>query len=216
MLNDQDQPLHFLIADDHEIIRQGLIQRLRSINSMSKIDGVSSYEETMQKLSQKKYDLLVADLKMEHSNPITGISRILETYPDLKVLIMSMYPAEAFAIRLIKAGAKGYISKNAPFEDIIYAIREVLEGRKYVCTQLVSKLSSSISTTSNELLDKLTTREMEVMLLYINGYTSKDVGDELNIHSSTIGTYRHRIFQKLNVNNMVELTLFGIENDLIH
>lgn len=208
-------PYRILIADDHEIIRRGIMQRTQSKYPDALIHVAQSFEEVLEKIENNHYDVLVSDLKMENENPISGVMDVLKAHPSLKILVCSMYPPEYLAVRLLKMGVKGYIAKSASIEDILFAIDEVLKGNTYGDRALLSRLIGHVVDGDTDLLDRLSDRELEIFFMLINGNSLKEIGGLLHLHHSSVGTYKRRIFDKLEVENMVELTLFAVKHHLL-
>jgi DNA-binding NarL/FixJ family response regulator len=185
-----------LVADDHAIIRQGLMMLLSNltfdITFLEAEDKLSLYES----LSNHNFDLLILDLNFEESNALLWIVDIVAQYPDLKVVIFSSFDKHVYAARVLQLGAKAFISKTAPPNEILKTVNEVLTNQFYP----LPKQSHPLST-----LELLSGREMEIALLLAKGYGNLEISNELGIKSNTISTYKLRIFEKLNIKTTKDL-----------
>ncbi|PCJ62730.1 MAG: hypothetical protein COA58_16820 [Bacteroidetes bacterium] len=205
-----------LIADDHETVRHSVQANIKLRYSDSIIIQANSCKEVSEEIENQNFDLLILDLNMDHINPLTFISEILEKHKKLKILIFSMYAVETFGVRLMKMGVKGYANKEEPITNLMRGIDNVLNGFNYWSSQISSLLVDQLENNqSTNLIDMLSDRELEVMLLLINGNTQKEISNTLSIHTSTIATYKNRILEKLNLKSFADLVLFAARNDLI-
>jgi two-component system invasion response regulator UvrY len=196
----------FLLVDDHNVVRSGIRGLLLELFKPSEIDEASDGETATEILKHHQYDLIMMDIQMPKTDTLGLMEYIHIKYPDAKVLIFSMSAESIYAKRFLKAGAKGFLSKDAPLDEIKKAINLVLNNRKYISETLASTLAEeSISETTGNPFNQLSPREFEIVSLLLSGQTISEISKLLNLQVSTIGTHKARLFSKLNVNNILEL-----------
>ncbi|GJL77900.1 MAG: DNA-binding response regulator [Nitrospinaceae bacterium] len=209
--------INIFIADDHAIVREGLKKILSCCPEMAITGEANNGHVLLQKIMNNGWDVLILDIAMPGPNIIDILKEIKSKQPDLPVLIYTMYPENQYAVRLLKAGASGYLTKNGSIPDLLEAIRKVAEGRKYVSHSLAEKLAEdlevSFDTPSHNLLSN---REYQVFTLIASGRTVSEIAAELSLSVPTISTYRSRILEKLKLSNNSQLTYYAIKNGLIH
>ncbi len=208
--------IRIVIADDHEIVRAGLKQIISDDDDME-VTGESNNGENLIELVKKNdYDVVLLDLKMSGISGIDAIKHIKIIKPDLPIIVLSMHAEDQYAVRTIKAGASGYITKETAGENLITAVRRVVSGGKYISPTLAETLADSIAGGGLELPhEKLTDREFQVMCMIASGKTVTEIGSELFLSVKTISTYRQRILEKMNLKNNSELTHYVIKNNLL-
>ena len=206
-----------LIADDHEIFRSGLKHILSNMPFKFDIDEASNGREVMQKVSGDTYDMVLMDISMPGRNGI-DILKQLKTYrPNLQVLILSMYPEDQFAVRTLKAGAAGYLSKASKHDELVKAIYKVLDGKKYISSSIANRLALYISADESKSPHEiLSAREYEVMCMTASGKPVKQIAMELSLSSKTISTYRSRIMNKLKMDNVAQLIRYALNNRILN
>jgi DNA-binding NarL/FixJ family response regulator len=172
--------------------------------------------EAIDFVSKNDVDILILDINLPNKSGLEVLKELKIFKPEIKTLMLSMHPEDRYAIRCLKAGAWGYISKDSDLEIIINAVHKISQGRKYVSERLAEQMALEVDMISQKKLHKsLSDRELEVLLLFVNGKGQTDIAEQLNLSISTINTYRSRIFQKLNIKSIAELTRYAIENKLI-
>ena len=205
-----------IIADDHEIVRAGLKQIITVDPDLSVEGEAGNGQELLENLRRKKYDVVLLDMKMPGRSGLEILKQLKLEHPALPVLVLSMHSEDQYAIRTIKAGASGYITKETAPEKLIDAIRKVCSGGKYISPTLAEKLADSITDSRNRPLHEyLTDREFQVLCMIASGKTITNIGNELFLSVKTISTYRQRILQKMNMKNNAQLTHYVISNNLI-
>ncbi len=199
-----------LIADDHSIVRLGASVIIQNTYKDVKITHATTYKEVFDHLKQNGFDLLLLDINMPGGNNIKVIKEILDIQNDLKILVFSSYDENIYALRYIEAGAAGYLNKNTAMDELGLAIQSIQERGKYMSppirdlyVQTLITNKSTIQTTNP--LYKLSNREMDVAKHLIDGHGILEVSSLLNLSSSTVSTYKSRVFEKLQVNNIPEL-----------
>lgn len=201
---------NILIADDHSIVRFGITVAINDAFKHADITHASTIKEVYSHLNFKKYDLILLDINMPGGNNINVIKEILKLQTDVKILIFSSYDENIYALRYIEAGAAGYLNKNTAVEELSNAISTILENGKYMSETVrdlyIQKLTSTKASIDQvNPLHKLSNREMDVAKHLIEGLGILEVSNKLNLSSSTVSTYKSRIFEKLSVTNIPDL-----------
>lgn len=196
----------FLLVDDHVVVRSGIKILLADIYNPSQIYEAMDGESALEKLKGQEFDLIILDIQMPNTDTLGLMEYIHITYPQAKVLMFSMSAENIYAKRFMKAGAYGFISKEAPLEEITRAISIILGGKKYISESLAEKLAEdSFSGKSANPFNELSPREFEIVTLLLDAKTVTEISHSLNIQTSTVGTHKARLFEKLGVNNILEL-----------
>ena len=192
--------------DDHVIVRSGIKFLLAEIYQLAEIHEASDGDTATEKLKEHDFDLIMLDIQMPKTDSYGLMEYIHIKYPKAKVLVFSVSAENTYARRFMKAGAYGFVSKEAPLEEIIKAINLVLNDRKYISESLAYKIAEdSFAGRSDNPFNKLSPREFEIVSLLLNGQTVSDISQSLNIQTSTVGTHKARLFEKLSITNILEL-----------
>jgi two-component system, NarL family, invasion response regulator UvrY len=210
--------LNILIVDDHSIIRKGLRQILLEKYPTANIDESGNAEDVIKKLSGNEYDIVISDLSMPGRSGLDVVEYVREHFSKTPVLILSIHPEEQYAIRALRAGAAGYLSKDAATEELVLAVQKVLQGRKYISASLAERMASRMDVHME--LDKpvhegLSNREFEVFKLIAQGKSVSDIAEQLCLSITTVSTYRARILVKLDMKTNAEMTRYCLELKLI-
>ncbi len=196
----------FLLIDDHVVVRSGIKILLSEIYKTSEIDEAFDGDSALEKVKQNTYDLVMLDIQMPKTDTFGLMEYFRVKYPALKVLVFSMSPENIYAKRFLKAGAKGFLSKDAPLEEIKKAINLVLNDKRYISETLMDTLADGSGKEGDgNLFNTLSAREFEIVSLLLTGQTISQIGNTLHLQVSTIGTHKARIFEKLKVTNILEL-----------
>jgi two-component system, NarL family, invasion response regulator UvrY len=208
--------LRVLIADDHAIVRQGLRQILSDTEDLEVAGEAGNGVAAIQLARQQPWDVMLMDVSMPDRNGIDALKIIRKEFPRLPVLILSMYPEDQYAIRALKAGAAGYLTKQSAPEQLVHAIRQVANGKKYVSAALALELADAISDDSERPAhEKLSDREYQTLCLIASGKTLTQIGEELNLSVKTVSVYRARLLEKMKLRNNAELTHYGLKHGLV-
>ncbi|MFC2169319.1 response regulator [Acidobacteriota bacterium] len=208
--------INILIADDHSVIREGLKKILSENGGKFKADEASNGQTTLKKIWENDYDVVVLDISMPGKNGIDILKQVKEIKPTLPVLILSMYPEDQFAVRVLKCGAAGYLTKEKAPDELKDAINKVLEGRKYISSSLAEKLASDLELNYKKPShERLSDREYQVMCMIATGKTLKEISEELALSITTISTYRSRILKKMKLKNNAEISYYAIKHELV-
>lgn len=207
--------MRILIADDHLVVRRGLKQILLEEFPNAEIEDVPDAEEMIKKIMTNKWDVVVSDMTMPGRSGLDALQQIKQISPNLPVLILSFHPEEHYALRVLKAGASGYLNKGSATEELVKAVQTVLLGKKYISSSVAEKLASSFSADNKPAHELLSDREFDVMKLLAAGRSVSEIADILSLSVTTISTYRARIMQKMNMKTNSDLTKYAIETNLI-
>lgn len=209
--------IRILVADDHAVVRQGVVQILADVKDMLVKDEAQNGTETLDKVSKYEYDVVLLDISMPGRSGLEILEEIKAQRPKLAVLILSMHPEEQYAVRALRAGASGYLTKASAPQELIGAIRKVASGGKYVTASLAEKLADELEVNTGKLPhERLSDREHQVMLMLAGGKSVSDIAAELCLSVKTISTYRTRIMEKMGMKKNAELTLYAVHNKLIN
>lgn len=207
------------LADDHAVVRDGLRLVLETEPDFQVIGQAGNGREAVRLVAQNCPDVIIMDIGMPELNGIEATRQIYETCPETKVIILSMHTANKLIFRALQAGAQGYVLKSSVGAEVIDAVRSVRDGRRYL-SQKVSEvviddyISQTQDAVSQNILDYLSPREYEILKLVVEGKSSAEIGDILQITPSSVDTYRSRLMHKLNVNNVPELVKLALQHGL--
>ena len=197
--------IKIVIADDHEIVRAGLKQIISDDEDMEVLGESNNGENLIELVKKNDYDVVLLDLKMQGISGIDVIKHIKAIKPDLPIIVLSMHAEDQYAVRTIKAGASGYLTKETAAENLVIAVRRVVGGGKYISPTLAETLADSIAGGgADRPHEKLADREFQVMCMIASGKTVTEIGSELFLSVKTISTYRQRILEKMNMKNNSE------------
>lgn len=206
--------MRILIADDHSIVRRGIKDILRDEFPFAEIVEVGDAAALMLKIIKESWDIVISDLSMPGRTALDVLPEIRQQAPNLPVLILSIYPEEQYAIRVLKAGAAGYLNKDLAPEELINAVRRVISGRKYITPSVAEKLAD-FSGQPKPAHEQLSDREFEVMKLLAAGKSVSEIGSLFHLSATTISTYRARILKKMHMKTNADLIQYAITHQLI-
>lgn len=208
--------MRILIADDHAIVRRGLKLLLLEEYPSAIVGEVGDAEELVKEVMNKKWDVVLCDLSMPGRSGIDALQQIKQIVPNLPVLIMSMYSEDQYALRVLKAGASGYLGKETIHDDLIKAIQKVMMGKKFITPSIAEKLANAFDEDSEKLLhEHLSDREYEVFKLLATGKSTSAIAEQLSLSVTTVSTYRKRIMGKMQMKSNSDLTRYALEKKLI-
>jgi DNA-binding NarL/FixJ family response regulator len=208
--------IKILIADDHTVVREGLKQIVAETSDMVVADEATSGHEALNKALKADYDIVVLDITMPGRGGLDILKQLRGEKPSLPILVLSMHPEEQYAVRCLKAGASGYLTKESASGELIRAIRRVSSGRKYITSSLAEKLAFDLEIdTRKPLHETLSDREYQVLCMIASGETVKGIAEKLFLSEKTISTYRSRILEKMHIKNNAELTYYAIKHGLV-
>jgi two-component system, NarL family, invasion response regulator UvrY len=210
------QLIRVLIADDHGIVRKGMKQILSRTPDIEVVSEASTGQEALDKIWANNFDVVILDISLPGRNGLEILKQIKTQRPKLPVLILSMYPEEQYAVRVLRAGASGYLTKESDKNELIDAIRRVAQGKKYITPSLAEKLASELEPSiSKALHEKLSDREYHILCLIAKGKSSNEIADELALSIKTVSTHRARVLEKMGMKSNAELTHYAVQNKLV-
>lgn len=205
-----------LIADDHPVVRQGLKGMLSAEADLTVVGEARNGHEIIDLCSRVAWDVAVVDYSMPGKGGIELVKELRLLYPDRPVLVLSIYPEERYALRVLKAGAAGYLTKESAPEDLVTAIREVAKGGRFITPALGEMLVQELTGGGEDALyEKLSDREYQIMWMIASGKTIGDIAQRLVLNPNTVSTYRTRILRKMNLKNNAELMHYAIRHQLV-
>ncbi len=207
--------MKFLIADDHAVVRKGLIQLLREEFAMAEVAEVTNGNAVLEEVRKQLWDAILLDISMPGRSGIEIVKQIRTNGIKTPILIISMYPEEQYAIRALKAGASGFLNKESANEELLAAVHKILSGRKYISSSIADKLAETLGETGEIPSHELSDREMQVLQLIASGKTVSEIAEELSLSVNTVSTYRTRILEKLSLHNNAELTRYAMNHRLV-
>jgi DNA-binding NarL/FixJ family response regulator len=210
--------IRVLIADDHPMVRKGLSQMVAETEDLESAGEAENYASVSRTLRQKPVDVLLLDVEMPGKNGLEILKAVRHSYPKLQVLMFSMYPEEQYAVRALKAGAAGYLTKNTPPQKVLEAIRNAARGRKYISPELAQTLALRISddATDGRLAhETLSDREFQTLRFIASGKKLAEIAADMSLSPKTVSVYRARLLEKMKLRNNAELTRYAIMNQLV-
>jgi DNA-binding NarL/FixJ family response regulator len=205
-----------MVADDHAIVREGLKQILAETPDIVVVGEAGNAQEVLGQVQENELDLVLLDIAMPGRGGLDILKQLKIERPELPVLMLSMYPEEQYAVRALKAGACGYVTKASAPEELIAAIRKVSKGRRYVSSSLAETLAVYLETDAEKPIHELLSdREYQVMVMIASGKTVTQIADELSLSVKTISTHRARTLKKLGMHNNAELTYYAVKHGLV-
>lgn len=208
--------IKILIADDHAIVREGLKQIVAETTDIVVADEATSGHEVLKKVWDTEYDVVILDISMPGRGGVDILKQLKGQKPNLPILILSMHPEEQYAVRVLKAGAAGYLTKASAPDELITAIRRVSTGRKYVSSSLAEKLAFDLERdTEKPCHEILSDREYLVMCMIASGKRVQEIAEELCLSVKTISTYRSRVLEKMKMKNNAELMHYAMKQGLV-
>ncbi len=208
--------LKILVADDHAIVREGVKQILAETPDIVVAGEASDGNQTLNQVRKGDYNLVLLDIAMPGISGLDVLKQLKSERPDLPVLMLSMYPEEQYAVRTLKAGASGYLTKESAPEELIAAIRKVCTGGKYVTSSLAEKLVFYLETDAKRPAHELLSdREYQVIIMIASGKTVKEIAADLSLSVKTISTNRSRALRKMGMKTNAEVTYYAIKHGLV-
>lgn len=208
--------IHVVLCDDHAVLRRGIRDTLTEASDIKVTGEAGGYAELREVLRTATCDILLLDLNMPGRSGIEVLTSLRETHSAIKVLIVSMYPEDQYALRSLKAGAQGYANKAGDPLELIAAVRTVMQGRKYLTPEVAQMLADSLAQPTPEAPHTaLSERELQTLVKIASGRRLSDIAEELMLSPKTVSVYRSRVLEKLKLSNNAELTVYAIRNQLV-
>lgn len=204
-----------LVVDDHAVVRRGVLQILRDELRGAALGEASSADEALRLIRAEQWDVVVLDIAMPGRSGLDALQEIVQCRPSLRVLILSMHPEDQMAVRVLKAGASGYLTKDAAPRELVQAVRSLLDGERYVSPSVVQILVNGLQgDDTRPPHETLSNREFEILRMITAGSTVTEIAGALCLSAKTVSTYRARILDKLHLHTTAELIHYGVEHDL--
>lgn len=208
--------IKLLIVDDHVLIREGLKKTLSGERDLAVVGEADNVVELFKVLEHVTPDIILLDITMPGESGLDALKELHAKYPHAPVLILTFHPEHRFAVRALKAGASGYITKESATEELVQAVRKIAGGGKYVSNALAEQLASELDGWDDRPPHKtLSDREFQVMRLFAQGKKSSEIAAQLSVSVNTVNTYRMRVLQKMKMQSDVELSRYAVEHGLI-
>ena len=205
-----------MLVDDHDLVRTGLKRLINDVESFQVIAEAASGEEALYEAKNKKIDIILMDINMPGIGGLEATKKLLQINPDFKIIGVTMHDDEIFPQRLLKAGALGYLTKGSDINEMIHAMREVMGGRRYICPEIAQQMAlTQMPEFEVSPFESLSERELQVMIMLMDGQKVSAISDKLALSPKTISTYRHRLYTKLGVNNDMELARIALQHGFI-
>lgn len=208
--------IRILIADDHTIMREGLKRILDGIADIQVVGEAIDGHDTLEKVRQGNFDVLLLDLSMPGRSGVDLIRQIKDEFSKLPILVLTMHEEEQYAVRAIRAGARGYLTKESAATQLVTALRKVASGRPYISIEVAEQLAMNAMPADESLPHtSLSDREFEVFSHLVRGKSITEIGDILHLSVKTVSTHKTRILQKMNMNNLSDLVQYAVAHHLL-
>ncbi len=208
--------IHVVLCDDHAVLRRGIRDTLNEATDIQVTGEAGGYAELREILRKVPCDVLLLDLNMPGRSGLEVLTSLRETDSAIRVLVVSMYPEDQYALRCLRAGAQGYANKAGDPMELIEAVRTVMRGRKYLTPEVAQMLADSLAQPAPELPhESLSERELQTLVKIASGKRLSDIAEELMLSPKTVSVYRARVLEKLKLSNNAEMTVYAIRNQLV-
>lgn len=208
-------PVAVLVVDDHRLVRVGTSRLLSDVDGIDVVGQAESGEEAIEMVRDLKPDVVLMDIQMPGIGGMEATRRCLRVDPELKVIVVSVYEDEPYPSRLLNMGAHGYLTKKADVHEIVEAIKRVTAGGRYISADVAQEMALRPFGDDDNPFEALSSREMQIALMVVNGYRAPDISQSLSLSTKTVNSYRYRIFEKLAVEHDVDLTKLAIKHRVI-
>ncbi|MCI0577466.1 MAG: response regulator transcription factor [Chloroflexi bacterium] len=208
--------IRVLVADDHAVVRRGVREILEEEPLLAVAGEASSGRDVLRAVREEEYDLVLLDVALPDMNGLEVLHQLRTIKPTLKVLILSMYPEHQYAIRALRAGAAGYLTKESAPDELVAAVQRVSQGGKYVSRELAEMMAEFLANEGEALPHSfLSDREYQVMVLLAKGKTVSEIAGELSLSVKTVSTYRHRVLTKLHLQSTADIIRYAFQHGLV-
>ncbi len=204
------------IADDHVLVRRGLAELLREMNDFRVVGEAASGDELLRTVRDERVDVVVMDMNMPGPSGLDLVKSLKAEFPKLPILVLSAHPEDQYAVRVVRAGAMGYLTKESAEADLVDAVRRVASGKRYLTQALAASLLDALDVDPDQDPHAaLSDREYQVLRLIASGMTVGGIAEHLSLSVKTVSTYRSRLLQKMGMSNNSEITRYALENGLV-
>lgn len=208
--------INVLVVDDHDLVRSGVVRLLSDVAGIAVIGEARTGEEAVKIAREKRPHVVLMDIRMPGIGGLEATRKIVHHNPEIKVIALTIYDSEPFPTKLLQAGASGYLTKGALLDEMVLAIRTVYAGNRYLGPEIAQQMAlKSVAENEQSPFELLSERELQVMIMITAGQSVQAISEKLCVTPKTINSYRYRIFEKLNVDGDVELTLFAMRYGIL-
>jgi len=207
--------IRIIIVDDHPVVRWGLKQILNGEPDVKVVGEAENAQQAFEIIRTIDCDAVVLDISLPGTNGVEILKQLKHEYKELPVLILSVHPEEQYAVRVMRAGASGYLTKESAPDELVRAIRKIISGGKYISSSLAERLITDIDASGKPRHEKLSDREFGIMRMIAQGKPIKTIGEELCLSEKTVSTYRTRLLEKMNMHTNAEIINYALKNNLI-
>jgi len=207
--------IRVMLVDDHDLIRYGLRRLLEDQSGIEVVDEASSGEQALEKVRTAKPDVVLMDINMPGIGGFEATSRMCQTHPESRVIVLTVHSEGPLPKRILEAGAVGYLTKGCPVDEMVEAIQKVNSGQRYIAPTIAQQLALSMLPGEDSMIDILSQRELQVLIMISRGMRTNEISDKLNLSPKTVSTYRKRLHDKLDVSNDVEMMHLAIKHGLL-
>ena len=207
--------IRIIIVDDHPVVRRGLKQILNGEPDVKVVGEAENAQQAFEIIRTIDCDAVVLDISLPGTNGVEILKQLKHEYKELPVLILSVHPEEQYAVRVMRAGASGYLTKESAPDELVRAIRKIISGGKYISSSLAERLITDIDASGKPRHEKLSDREFGIMRMIAQGKPIKTIGEELCLSEKTVSTYRTRLLEKMNMHTNAEIINYALKNNLI-
>lgn len=207
--------IEILLVDDHELVRTAIEHFLNNCSGFRVVAVAGSGEEALELMSTIRPDIVLMDVNMPGMGGVEASKRLLKRFPTVKIIVLSVHDDGPLPQQLLQMGVQGYLSKSCPASEMVTGIQTVHQGKRYLSADVASKIAFSVMPGETAPFERLSQREMEIVMLILQGATITDMAQVLMLSSKTINTYRYRLYDKLGVKNDVELTRLALKYRLL-
>ncbi len=205
-----------MLVDDHDLVRTGIKRLLEDQANINIVAEATSGEQALELVSEKDPDVVLMDINMPGIGGLEATRKLLQRKPELKIIVVTMHEDDMFAQRLLKAGAMGYLTKGAQVDEILQAVQAVMEGHRYLSTSIAQQLAlSQMAEEDSSPFESLSERELQVLLMMMDGHTISAISEKLCLSPKTVSTYRTRLYSKLGVQNDIELARLALQYGVV-
>ena len=207
--------MRILVADDHPLVRKGIRTTLDALSFVDETQAAETHAELLRLAMGADWDLVVMDVDMPEGDALDTLSQLEAHSPELPILVVSVHPEDSYALRILRAGASGYLHKASAVDELEGAIVRIRKGGRYIGAELAEKLFDSADGADEAPHEALSDREMQVLLRLAEGMSVSDIGAELNLSPKTVSTYRARLFEKMGFENVAHVVRYALEHELV-
>lgn len=207
--------IRVMLVDDHDLIRYGLRRLLGDQSGIDVVEEASSGEQALEKIRKTETDVILMDINMPGIGGFEATSRISQIHPESRIIVLTVHSEGPLPRRILEAGAAGYLTKGCPVEEMVEAIQKVHRGQRYIAPSIAQQLALSMLPGENSVIDRLSQRELQVLIMISRGMRTNQISDMLNLSPKTVSTYRKRLHDKLEVSNDVEMMHLAIKHGLL-